>query len=412
LQRAGDARDDRRHTGGTSDRPLEDDDPMKAETLEESQQVRADGADLSTSLHSRQQAIGRVIESRWRQYYPAVGTGSVPDVAPSGPARVKRYSVLFEYTITFAPPHPPVSIVAKIHRTSHGDRANQEAIVEDAGRRDAEWAGLCRAYGHFAGRADGLGVVRPVDHLERYQAILVEKASGRDLGDIIKAGGPEGAAALERAGIWLAAFHRELHRETLREWTAHGYATALERRRSALLGLGVSPQVVDPLLDRVLATARWHSPAMVPCSVLHGDYKLKHIWATPGGIEVLDFGNTHEGDCYVDVAALLVESITWRLGRPWIGRRRLERHTRPFLHAYFGGDPPPVFWLYVVESLLKKWSRRLVRWSGGNSTPWAVAVQQHVQRARAMTVTSHVYLNRWFAGQIREALDRAGSAGR
>jgi hypothetical protein len=385
---------------------------MKAETLEESQRVRAAGADRGTSLRSRQQAIGRVIESRWRQYYPALAQGSAPLVDSSGPARVKRYSVLFEYTITFAPPHPPVAIVAKVHRASQGNGASQEAIVEDVDRRQAEWAGLCSAYEFFGERADGLRVVRPVDHLEQHQAILVEKASGRDLGEIIKTGGPEGPAALERAGLWLAAFHRELHHETRREWTADGYMAALERRRAALLGSGVSPQVVDPLLDRVLATARRHSPATVPCSVLHGDYKLKHIWATPAGIEVLDFGNTHEGDCYVDVAALLVESITWRLGRPWIGRTRLERHTRPFLQAYFRGDPPPVFWLYVAESLLKKWSRRLVRWSGGNSTPWAVAVQQHVQRARAMRLTSHLYLNRWFAVQIREAFDRAGSAGR
>jgi Ser/Thr protein kinase RdoA (MazF antagonist) len=334
-------------------------------------------------------------------------------VVASQPARVQQRSALFEYTIICANPSPSVALIAKIHRHA---RASEDpnvcvtAAIED-GR--AEWRELSNAYPYFASQGDGLGMVRPIAYIEPYHALLVKKASGHELAKVIAAGGSGVTPALARAGRWLSRFHAGLHALSSREWTPTWYATCLDARRSRFLSVEASRGLWEPLLDRVQANAQQVSPQSIPRSVLHGDFRLRHIWASPDSIEVLDFGNVHEGDCYADVASLVVELMMARLGRPFVSRRLVDEYIGTFLQAYFQGQPPRIVEYYVIDRLFKKWGRWLARWNNPTSEAWwAATVQRWLQLAHATGVTNRMYVSRWFVARIREALARADESRR
>jgi hypothetical protein len=72
-------------------------------------------------------------------------------------------------------------------------------------------------------------------------------------------------------------------------------------------------------------------------------------------------------------------------------------------------QPPPLLGLYVVEGLFKKWMRRRRTWS---RTRVASRLQTCVRRMGAKSLVERWYLDRWFVGRIREALDVVARAPR
>ena len=181
------------------------------------------------------------------------------------------------------------------------------------------------------------------------------------------------------------------------------------KRRETLLALGVSAGQLDPLLGHVLQVARTCRQREVPCSLLHGDYKLRHIWASHEFIQVFDFGNVHPGPCYVDVAAFLVELSVLKLGHPWFESRRVHGYTETFLRGYFSMQPPQLLGLYVVEALLKKWVRRRRTWS---RTSVASTLHMCLRQVGAKALVERWYLDRWFATRIHESLEMVSRSGR
>jgi aminoglycoside phosphotransferase (APT) family kinase protein len=136
--------------------------------------------------------------------------------------------------------------------------------------------------------------------------------------------------------------------------------------------------------------------------VLHGDYKLRHVWADRGSIQVFDFGNVHAGDCYADVASFLVELSVLRLGSPSFDSKKIDRYSEAVLSGYFTTERPPLLGFYTVEALLKKWMRRLRSWS---RTAMVSRLQMGARRVGAAPLVERLYLDRWFMARVRESLD-------
>jgi Ser/Thr protein kinase RdoA (MazF antagonist) len=361
-------------------------------------------------VDSQQELIRLVIEDRRVEYGLALRTSDPTRVIASGPARVQKNSVLFEYAITVL--QKPMSIVAKVPRRSKAhDNVNPGTIANAIEKSRTEWRELSKAYPHFAALTGGLGVVRPVGYIESCYALLVKKASGCELAKIMGTDVRAETGALARTGRWLSIFHTELHELSNRQWTPAWYAACLEERKARFISQGAPRRLWEPLFAHVLAHAERTPSQPVPRSMLHGDFRLRHIWAASDGIEILDFGNAHQGDCYTDVATLVVELMMLQLGRPIGARRRMETHTGAFLEAYFGAEPPPVFWFYVVDRLFKKWGRWLVRWNTPAKAAWLPGMMQRcVRLLHGTSVTNDLYISRWFSSQILEALARADQA--
>ncbi len=323
--------------------------------------------------------------------------------------RSQGFSVLFEYEVK-CPGLGSKHVMAKVRRDSRYGPYRGAEITRARQLLRLEFKELSRAYQYFQALGGGLGVVRPFDYLEELNTVLIEKASGCDLGLLMNRF--DDAALVEaftRCGKWLRAFHREIHAEGTRAWIRQEYDLRLTKRRQGLVAQGVPATRLDSLLRLVADAGPVVGRHDVPWSILHGDYKLRHIWASQGSIQVLDFGNVHPGDCYVDVASFLVELSVLRLGSPWFDSKRVSRYSQAFLDAYFTGEPPPLLGLYVAEALLKKWTRRLRTWS---RTTMAARFQACAQKVGVASLVERVYIDRWFDARVRESLDRVGVSGR
>jgi hypothetical protein len=362
---------------------------------------RADAADEALARE-----IAARIGKRWSTYFPANPAAPAPDVVCCR-SRPHGFSVLFEFEVRPADGGAK-RVIAKVRRDSRNGAYRRQDVTAAAPRLlQLEYDELSKSYAHFRALDAGLEVVRPFDHLEDLNTIVMEKASGCELGLLNRFDDRALLAAFERCGRWLRAYHREVHEASTRPWTPGEVDARLVTRRHRLLKEGVPAGHLDAVLDRVRRAASACPEQPVPCSMLHGDYKLRHIWARPDAIQIFDFGNVHTGDCYVDVASFLVELTAWRLGAPWFDAKKIARYSEAFLGEYFGNGPDaPLLQIYVAEGLLKKWGRRLRSWS---RTGMVARAQTCARSLGAASLVDRFYLDRWFAARIQEWLDRRGA---
>jgi hypothetical protein len=353
--------------------------------------------------------IAARIGERWSTYFPANPPVPSPDVVCRR-TRPHAFSVLFEFEVRQADGGTK-RLIAKVRRDSRDGAYRRQDVTGAAPRLlQLEHDELSKAYAYFRALDAGLEVVRPLDHLEELNTIVMEKASGCELGLLNRFDDRALLVAFERCGRWLRAYHREIHEADTRVWTPGEVDARLVQRRHRLLSEGVPAGHLDAVLDRIRRAAGACPQQPIPRSMLHGDYKLRHIWARPEAIQVFDFGNVHTGDCYGDVASFLVELTVLRLGAPWFDARKIARYSDAFLGEYFGTGPAaPLLQIYVAEGLLKKWVRRLRRWSRAGVVARAQAC---ARKLGAASLVDRLYLDRWFEARIQESLDRLGAAGR
>jgi hypothetical protein len=373
--------------------------------------------DLTDRIYSREQEIGdtgeqkllaslqgeirRKIEKRWRNYFLGERQAPVAQMICTK-THVRSYSVLFEYDVNFASSLPTQQIFAKIRRNDggFGDYDRQHLTEEAVCRCKTEFEQLTKAFAFFAARKDGLAVVRPLDYFADHNAIVFEKAFGHDVGRLIREQHSDLSDYLGRCGEWLRVFQNDLHQPQQRTWKGSKFDADLRKRMEALQKQGVPARDLEEITTLVRAAASSISTGNVPWSRLHGDYKPRHIWANPDSIQVIDFGNSHEGECFSDVAAFLVELEVLSLINPWFNEKRILAYSEAFLNGYFdGGSLPVVLRFYMVEALLKKWERRLVRWSGNK---FVGEIQRCLRWVGAAEMFERLYLNRWFTARVRK----------
>ncbi|HEY2923917.1 MAG TPA: phosphotransferase [Candidatus Eisenbacteria bacterium] len=323
-----------------------------------------------------------------------------------GLARPAGYSVLYPLRIELRDIRATLDAFVKVRREAR----NGPFLPEDASSRAAqlaagEYEALLRAHRYFSATRGGLGVVRPLLHLPEFHAIVVTRAKGDPLDQICYGGGRHGASAAAASGAWLRHYHRGVHAAHRLLWDSQRFLEGIDVRMERLLQRGVPRTRLEALRESIGDAARAVGPAEIHRSLLHGDYKLRHIYTYEGGIEVLDFGNSLEGDCSLDIAAFVVEVEVFALSNPRVNHERLQMLTEAFLEGYFEGMPvPPTTCLYVVDALLKKWERRIIRWSPARA---ALAIQGLLHATRIGPILERAYLDPWFRARIRHWLAAA-----
>ena len=353
-----------------------------------------------------EQQIRARIEKCWPKYFPSLANRPAPEIVCHRSAQ-RGFSVMFEYELKFARPCSE-HVLVKVRRDSRFGPYLPQEVKHAPGLLRLEYDELSKAHRYFERRGKGLRVVRPLDYCEELNAVVIEKASGGDLGVLARKDEAEALAAMRRCGQWLRAFHENVNRARPRVWTLGEFEGRIMKRREKLLALGVSARQLDQLLGHVIKVARTCRQREVPCSLLHGDYKLRHIWASHESIQVFDFGNVHPGPCYVDVAAFLVELSVLKLGHPFFESRTVRGYSETFLRGYFPMQPPQLLGLYVVEALLKKWMRRRRTWS---RTFAASTLQTCLRQVGAKSLVERWYLDRWFVARIHESLEIVARGG-
>jgi Ser/Thr protein kinase RdoA (MazF antagonist) len=316
-----------------------------------------------------------------------------------GLARPAGYSVLYPVHITLRDTPGTLDAFVKVRREArHGPFLPEDTSSRAAQLAAGEYEALLRAHRYFSAARGGLGVVRPLLHLPEFHAIVVTRAKGDPLDRIGYSGGRHGVSAAAASGAWLRHYHRGVHAARNLLWDPQRFLEGIDVRMERLVRRRVSPTRLQGLRASIGDAAGAIGPATIERSALHGDYKLRHIYTYKGGIEVLDFGNALEGDCSLDIAAFVVEVEVFALGNPRVNRERLQMLTAAFLEGYFEGRPvPPTTCLYVVDALLKKWERRIIRWSSARA---ALAIQGLLHATRIGPILERAYLNPWFRARI------------
>lgn len=337
------------------------------------------------------------VRQRWRTYYENRAGQGVPAITLT--PRQCGFSAIFRADLEFpeAPAHE--SIIIKIRREhKHGSFHRSDLTERTLALSRAEYNEHVRAHTFFEGKPDGLSVVRPLDFIESFNALVVEHAVGKDLSKLVARGSSLASASIDRCGHWWRLFHHDLHNSRDRAWDPHAVDAALERRLMRLRRIGAPADILETLQDEIRTAARRVPPVRVPVSLVHGDCKLRHVWATADGIQVLDFGNTKIGDSWIDPAALVVELSLYSLWSRRMDSALKAGDMRTLLRAYFGGPPPAAFSLYVVDCLLKKWHRRLRSWGPGAGL---TRLRQSLRTAGLDKPVERLYIDRWFTTQVR-----------
>lgn len=353
--------------------------------------------DELTARHREQ--VLQALAERWDRYYPDRHGGRPPSIRPVDGDRPQGYSILQEYALTFDGEPRSCRIIVKLRRGSRWG-----AVTDGAGTSKAsalaqmEYRELSRAYQYFTASGGECSVIRPLDYLEEINALVMERASGDDLGRLVTRSAMAPENQFLRCGRWLRRYHREVHSCTTRRWSADEYRTRIADRLAALRAHGVRPAALDSLATGIFGRTTRQAAREVPVSVLHGDFKLRHVWAASDKIQVLDFGNVHAGDCYEDVAAFLVELELLTLATPVTRHAVVARCAAAFLGGYLGDElRPPMLSYYLVDALLKKWLRRLKRWDHG---PILSTVQGGLERLGLKRAIDRLWLDPWFLRRI------------
>ena len=345
---------------------------------------------LSSELHAE-------ILRRWPAYYPQQSGEKAPSLALT--PRHCGFSVIFKGQLEFPVAAERKAFMIKIRREhKHGSFLSRDLSERTLALIRAEYAEHIKAYRFFADNRDGLSVVRPLDFIEPYNALVVEHAAGRDLSELVKEGSPLAASSVQQCGSWWRLFHHQLHQAQYRSWDPDILEPGLERRLTQLRTVGAPTDTLDALADDIRSAARRVTPSPVPVSLFHGDCKLRHVWASPSGIQVLDFGNAKVGDSWIDPAALVVELSLYSLWTRHLDAAAKAAEIRTLVRAYFDGPPPPAFSLYVVDCLLKKWHRRLRSWGPGAGL---TRLRKSLQLARLDKPLERLYIDRWFTAHVR-----------
>jgi hypothetical protein len=377
----------------------------------ESQAVRQAVAIQSSTTPSESHLIDALaselraeVIQRWATYYPwRVATG-VPDITLT--PRQCGFSAIFKVDLDFPSDPQRESFVIKIRREQkHGSFLRTDLTERTLALSRTEYREHVRAYTFFCGKVAGLSVVRPLDFIESHNALVVEHARGRDLSKLVKQRDASAQASVQRCGEWWRRFHHELHQSHEHMWDPDLATAALDQRLTRLRRFNAPADLLETLRAEILRASRLVAPVPVPVSLVHGDCKLRHVWATPQGIQVLDFGNTKIGDSWSDPAALVVELSLYSLWSRRVDALLKGAEIRTLLFAYFGGPPPTAFSLYVVDCLLKKWHRRLRKWGPG---PGMTRLRRSLHTAGLDKRVERLYIDRWFTGQIRAWLAMAG----
>ena len=359
-------------------------------------------ADRPSSMEARQltqlaSELQRELGRRWPTYYPAHASFTEPAVTFS--LRHCGFSVVFKADLAFEAAGERKRIVIKIRREhKHGSVLRQDLSERTLALSRAEYDEHVKAYQFFQSRNDGLSVVRPLDLIESHNALVVEHAVGNDLSALARVGGDIASGAIRRCGQWWRLFHYELHQARQEMFDAAVIDAAVDRRLTRLRAIGAPGATLAALREEITTSARRLPASQLPFSVLHGDCKLRHVWAAPEQIQVLDFGNAKTGCSWIDPAALVVELSVYSLWTRHMDSSPKVADIRTLLDAYFEGPPPPAFFLYVVDGLLKKWHRRLRHWGPGAGIR---QIRRSLQVTGLDKGIDRLYIDRWFTGQIR-----------
>ncbi len=361
------------------------------------------------------------VQNRLQQYYPELSTRQELRVVLLKAPRPRRFTVIFELGVRNRSGVLVKSLIAKAYRITPKAGARDQDIARKSQR---EFDFHRQVYAFFAEQRDEYSVVRPVDYFPDLLTLIVEKAEGADLGELIQAaryslGGyftrkTQLGKYFQRAGKWLALMHRGFATNEYATFDAKHFERQINHYFERFKRAGGKTKAAEPIRQRLLALRQKFAAKPVPQAHLHGDFKLRHIFVTEDRITPIDFGNELPGATYDDVARFLVEIKLLEYGFALPMRRDLMRYLQDqFLLGYFGSSQwPPLLRHYYAVWLWAKWDRRLKKLATNRLIK---KVDRLMQTTGMKTLINQTYVNGWFKRELHAEialLEKEGGSGK
>jgi aminoglycoside phosphotransferase len=268
---------------------------------------------------------------------------------------------------------------------------------DERGRRTFEVA--TRVASWLASNGAGGTVVRPLACVSDSRAVLYPALAGSPLSQRRGYANAEGAKRLRQAGVLLRALHRAPlalagEQDPYRLDAELSAVTRASEHVRALLP-GASSRI-PAILNRA---RRLHDRlAQEDPTLVHGDFKLDHLWPSPAGMTLIDLDRCGVADPALDIGKLLADLHRWPALADHAEVRQAQGN---FLDGYVGpASAPRVRRARVYEAVLlvKIAARRVplfdLRWSAftdaliGRAETTLTALERECRASRAPSAGS------------------------
>ncbi|MGH7494273.1 MAG: phosphotransferase [bacterium] len=353
------------------------------------------------------------VQQNLLQYYPELVAQPALKVTLARSPRRKRYTVIFELAVVRENGTPAKKLIAKAYRMRPGHKNDEQ---EKAKKCEQEFLIHKRIHEYFQTLEREFTVVRPIDYLPELVCIIIEKASGRDLGTLVHEtrhtilhfdhSRNRLRTHFQRAGKWLQLFHAGFVGDITVAPQPPSFEEQLRRCFERLASSGVAPHHLDALQPRLQTLTTTFAGSSLPQTLLHGDLKPCHIFVTKRRVIPIDFGNVMLGAGYDEVARMLAEIqlIDFGLTAP-IHQRLVDDLQRQFILGYFGHEQwQPLLRFYYINWLCAKWLRRLHKhkWM---AHPVARRTQVLIRKLEVKEFINRTYVTPWFYTFLMNAIN-------
>lgn len=245
------------------------------------------------------------------------------------------------------------------------------------GEKGVQAFGIAEQIGQWlAEHGAGAISVRPLAYVAEDAVVLYPQAPGLQLSRRLQHPSESLARALKDVGAVLHALH-QLPETVTGPLEIHDFVPKVKEKHISAF-LPSADAAVDALLERAQDLLE-HLPSEAP-TFTYGDFKAEHVWASPGGLTLIDFDSCRRGDPALDIGKFLADLQFWCIA---YGRHELNQAQEQFLAGY-GPDVSPERMmrarLYEPIELVKLASRRV----GLLDRNWAGRTKQLIGCAQAV----------------------------
>ncbi len=358
-----------------------------------------------------QPAIEQFLKAHIAEFYPGISKDSRNHQITLHKSDTHRFSLILEYDIFFDQ-QKHTRIFVKLYRSDKELPLTQSILTPEAKRlSQKEYEFHREVYEFFRSLQRAYQAVRPLAFQPEINALYLEGAPGSQLAVWLSHNDFQNDAELKeraryyfvQAGEMAREFHRHFRLPERLPFRAAEQMQDFLKQIEKLKRKRVEPRYLEKLTTRLERNVNHRDGKLIELAKVHGDYKLQHIFVDDKQLTLIDFGNNlGAASPFVDVAAFYVEIQT----RPFATFRSRFRKLHgellaAFLKGYFGErSDKPLPWLMemkIIYYLLKKWNRRINRFTHNSSMKKLISLSDKTHLTRFI---HYHYTNPWFMRQI------------
>lgn len=297
------------------------------------------------------EALLKNISLRAHRYFPDLSSEITVEILDQDKRLVRKNSTLFEISVFDHSRQTTRGIFVKIPK------------VASKGAVKSLYQHLVRVYEFSTRLPEELNVVRPLDCLPEFGAIVTERVDGEALKNVLRSGQRSGdhRDILRNCGRFFRAYHEELGHLTWQTDFREKYLQEFRESMGLLKANGVRRGEAQEILAEVEKGVGRLKDGVPICST-EKDYRPGNIIIQRTRIFLIDVDPPISRPVYEDHAKFLNDLTTLFLGTPWFlfGHQAPLALRREFLAGYFGESIPiDLVSLFCAKNLCYRWHRAL-----------------------------------------------------